>query len=166
MKNTSRIATVMAAAALVVAGVSTATAQVPRINGGVSPVTAASTTTSTLPKKAQKFIDKHFAGVAVASTEVDFPSQDIDVKLANGIEIEFSQKGELKEIETEQGSLSVDLVKSILPRETYRDLRDKGMQACVEGIKKDKYGYKVDLNNQRYDEARYNVEGFFVAFYE
>lgn len=144
-----------------------AVAQPPRIYTGVGPVVSASKPVENLPSKAKKFLKKHFHDVAVVTSEVDYPSQDFDIILANGVEIEFSSKGELIEIEAPDNyNLNESVVKAILPRSTYDDLRDRGMANMVESIKHDRYGYKVELNDRVYDEVRYDEDGQLVAFYE
>lgn len=151
----------------IVAGAFAVTAQPPRIYTGIGPIVSASKPASELPSKAKKFITKHFRDVPVSRTEVDFANGDIEVTLANGVELEFTSKGALVEIEAPDNyMLNESVVKAVLPRSTFKDLRERGMSNMVEGIKHDRYGYKVELNDRVYEEARYGEDGQLVAFYE
>lgn len=166
MKKFRILATSLAALAMLAVS-SNVSARVPVINSGVGPVVAASQSNATLPKKAVKFINKYYGGVPVYNVEVEYPSKNYEVTLANGVEIEFTSKGKIVEIEAPDNEcLSEKVVKAVLPRETYRDLSERNLQTMVEGIKHDKFGYKVDLNDVVYDEARYTGDGFLVALYE
>lgn len=133
---------------------------------GVGPVVAASQSESQLPKKAKKFLDKHFNGIEVTSVNVDYPSQNIDVTLADGGEVEFDAKGEVIEIEAPENEvLSDDLLRSVVSKDVYWDLRHRRLTSMVEGVTHDKYGYRVELNDNLYDAARYAEDGFLVALY-
>lgn len=54
-----------------------------------------------LPKQAQQFIQKHFAGnnVAIAKMESDLFSKSYEVIFANGNKVEFDRKGVWKEVD-------------------------------------------------------------------
>lgn len=153
-------------AAAVIAGAASVSAQTDVMYKGVGPVVAASESPSALPKKAQRFLDKHFAGIEVVSSEVEFPSKNVDVTLADGSELEFSAKGDLIEIDAPDNAvLSDKLLRSVVSREVYRDLLHRHLTGMVEGVSKDQFGYKVDLNSNLYDEARYGVDGLLIALY-
>lgn len=100
------------------------------------------------------------------SSVVEFPSQEIDVVLADGAELEFSKSGRLIEVEAPDNMvLSEKLLKDIVSREVYRDLKSRGLTNMVEGVTHDEFGYKVELNDKVYEEARYAEEGYLVALY-
>lgn len=163
-----RMTVVLAATMFVALGATQVNAKSPVSNcNSVGPVVSVSESNSVIPKKAQKFIEKNYPSVAVLSTEVDFPSQNVDVKLANGVELEFSRKGKLVEIEAADGNvLSESVLKNVLHRNTFKDLKERGLASAVEGVKHDRYGYKIDVNDKVYDEARYAESGILVALYE
>lgn len=69
---------------------------------------------SVLPQNAQDFINEHFSGINVVSAEEedDALSKDeneaYEVKLENGIKIDFGQNGDVTEIESENGEMIPD----------------------------------------------------------
>lgn len=133
---------------------------------GVGPVERASVDVAALNKHAKKFIEKYFPGVAVTKCYKEFPSQTVEVELANGVEMEFSKNGKILEIDApDNASLPVDVVRHIVPRETFRKLHAEGFDTEVESITHDSYGYKVELNDDVYDEIRFDKDGLFVAIY-
>lgn len=168
MKKIKFLGFAIAAIAVLALGGADAQAQdkMPEINLGVGPVMSASTTPARLPQKARNFLDKHFKNIAVVSSVVEFPSQEIDVVLADGAELEFSKSGRLIEVEAPDNMvLSEKLLKDIVSREVYRDLKSRGLTNMVEGVTHDEFGYKVELNDKVYEEARYAEEGYLVALY-
>lgn len=87
----------IAAAALIPANM---LAQQPRNIAGSIPgiALAASQNYQQLPEGARKFINRHFKNVGIASTERYFAKGTYEVELANGIDIEFDNKGTVREI--------------------------------------------------------------------
>lgn len=141
-------------------------AKSPVFNNGISPVTAASESTSRIPKSAQHFLDKYFSGIDVTKTEVQFPSQNVEVTLADGTEIEFSSKGKVIDLDApDDAVISDNLLRHLVSREIYRDLKKRKLQDCVEGVTHDQYGYKIELYDEAYDEARYADAGYLIAIY-
>lgn len=141
-------------------------AESPALFNGVGPVVAASADLSQLNSHARKFLEKNYQGVAVTRCVKDFPSQYSYVTLANGVEIEFDSKGRLLEIEApDRATLPARVVKNIVPRSTYIKLDKEGFANEVESIKHDRFGYKIELEDEVYDEIRFDDSGIFVAVY-
>ena len=86
--------------------------------------------TKQLPKAAQLFLAKHFAGrtVSLAKEDRDFSGTTYDVLLADGTEIEFSSRGEWKDVDGKHTALrhssplrsSMPCVLSMLASPSYR----------------------------------------------
>lgn len=168
MKKIKILGFAIAAIAILALGGARSQAQdrMPEINLGVGPVTAASVTPDQFPRKIKSFLDKHFKGIAIASSETEFPSRNIEVKLADGTDLEFAHNGTLIEVEAPDNKvISSKLLKDVVSREVYRDLKSHGLTDMVEGVTHDGFGYKIELNDKVYEEARYAEEGYLVALY-
>lgn len=160
------------AALLVFLGLSgsslSAQVNVPNVSAfaGVGPVERTSVDLSALNSKAKKFINKYYSDVDIKKCYKEFPSQEVQVYLANGVEIEFDKHGNVVDIDAPlDWSLPEDVVRHILPRESYRKLKEQGYANVVESITHDKYGYKIELNDNIFEEARFDNNGLFIAFY-
>lgn len=66
-----------------------------------------------LPKKSKKFLKKHFADQEVVTVDIEKEDDQIkyEVNLANGTSLEFNEKGNVQEIESES-----KLPDSVIPR--------------------------------------------------
>lgn len=100
---------------------------------GIGPAVAGSESYSQLPAKAKSFLISQYPNSKVLSVLKEFGTGDLEVKLDNGVEVEFTSKGLVKEIESELGVLSVDVVKSILPRNVVKAI---ATQTTCDDIKK------------------------------
>lgn len=100
-------------ASLVISLGATAQDKLPVINGGVGPVTAISSDVSTLPAKAQSFINELFPNVAVAKVTNDVADREYEVDMANGYEVKFNYEGKWLEVDTPDNAT---FPSSMLPR--------------------------------------------------
>ena len=91
--------------------------------------------------KAEDFIKQHFSGIDVVYTEYD--EDDFEVRLANGIKIEFYVNGDWKEIKAYGNYVP----KSILPKFVAETLDKAYPQATVIKVEKEWNGYEIKLNN-------------------
>ena len=101
---------------------------------------------SQMPKKAQSFVQKHFAdqSVAVAKMETDFLDKTFDVIFTNGDKVEFDSKGKWTNVDCEHSQVPVE----ILPDEIHKYVTRHYPQAKVVKIElTDRKGYDVELNN-------------------
>ncbi len=133
------------------------------MQGGVGPVIAGGISVNSLPERAKKIIKK--IGQPVASCENEYMTNEYDVALSSGVELEFDSRGYLLEIESpEHGSLGNDLVKLMLPGKVYRHLEKLELDQYVTSISADNDGYKVEFNMfTRYDDAFFNHKGDLIA---
>lgn len=106
-------------------GISAASAQTTKVHptpasqlqllGGVGPVVAGSANYSQLPIKARNFLSANFPSSRISKIEKEFDTNEYDVYLDEGIEIEFTAKGEVKELDGNGRALPQSTVKNLLP---------------------------------------------------
>ena len=148
----------LAIAAAGIAGAPMAAAQSP------GPVIAGSCDVSSLPAKAQTFLDTYFKGVGIVKCEREYADGLYDVDLANGVEIEFDNDGVWVEVEAPaRGVLDDAIVKATLPDKAYRHLHTQGQQGRVEKVKVKTGGrYKVETNARGIDTFVYSPDGVLI----
>lgn len=155
-----------AVAAISFAGLN-ANAQAPQYGTTPGIVVAASQDVSKLPKKAKKFINKYFDGVSVANCEQNFAKGEYDVTLANGVDIEFNSKGDVKEIDAPDNCyIAPDLSKELLHDSAFAHLESQGLLSKVESIEFKRgraVEVTVDVPNPAPDTYIYSVEGVFIG---
>lgn len=158
----STILTSIIAALSLLLGVAALQAQspVPRYFGGVGPAIAGTVDASTLPAKSRKFIAENFAGNVVVEIEKEFAANSYDVELSNGSDIEFNQNGEWIEIDAGSGTtLPEALVRKLLPRKAFDELKKKKMDGYVESIKRTSKGFDVELREVIIDNFSFDTSG-------
>lgn len=134
-------------------------------HGGPGVAVAASVGQSNLPKDAQDFISKHYPDAKIVSIEKNFLRTEYDVRLNNGVEIEFNGKGNFKKIDAPRGTVLPEaVVKSILPHKAFKHLQDNNLAGYVDEIDRDGRGFDVGLILESPDEATYTIVGEFVEF--
>lgn len=115
------------------------------------------TDTTVLPQTAIAFLNNNFKDVKVAKIEIDKSwlwGTTYDVKLSNGIEIEFNKKGIWKGIESDANNVPL----SVLPTPLADAVNKKVPNAKIESIERKGYGFKLELVNDTevlvYDDLR------------
>lgn len=113
-----------------------------------------------LPTKVQEFLKAHFPGteVSYAKQDSDWFERDYTVVLTNGSKLEFSSKGEWKEIDCEHGRVP----ESILPTEIKNHLAENQKAHYVVEFKKDRRHYDVKLSNKL--EMEFNLNGKLLRY--
>lgn len=94
-----------------------------------------------LPQNALSFIQKYFPDVNILYAEMD--KKDYEVRLSNGVEIEFLRNGELKEIEGNYVAIPFE----ILPESAANTIRRTYPNTVITKIKVKWNLYEVKLNN-------------------
>lgn len=157
-------------AAIAVAALMPATilAQQPRNNAGSNPgiALAGSQNYQQLPEGARKFINRHFKNVGITSIERYFAKGTYEVELANGIDIEFDNKGTIREIDAPDAMvLSSEVVKDVLPGKSFRRLNDAGLASSVESIEFNRRGKAIEVELAINDPDTYifDLGGNFLA---
>lgn len=98
-----------------------------------------------LPVKVQEFLKKHFPSVEVsyAKQDNDWFEKDYTVVLTNGAKLEFTSKGDWKDIDCEHGRVP----ESVLPAGIKKYLAENQKNHHVVEFKKDRRHYDVKLSN-------------------
>ena len=96
---------------------------------------------SSLPQKSRAFINSTFPGVQIWKVERD--GGKFDVKLSNGVDIEFYMNGDWKDISG--GWVTIPF--TVLPAAVANTVRQTYPQAAMVDVEKEWGNYKVKLNN-------------------
>ena len=96
-----------------------------------------------LPKVAQLFLAKHFAGRAVsfAKEDRDFSGTTYDVRLADGTEVEFTSTGEWKEVDGKHTALPL----TFIPAQIVKTIQSQHAGDAIVHIERKRRGYQVEL---------------------
>ena len=100
----------------------------------IVPVTA-------LPLKSRDFINSTFPGVQIWKVERD--GGKFEVKLSNGVDIDFYMNGDWKDIDGEW----VTIPFSVLPPSVANTVKQTYPQAAIIKVEKECGNYKIKLNN-------------------
>ena len=96
-----------------------------------------------LPKAAQLFLAKHFAGraVSLAKEDRDFSGTTYDVRLADGTEVEFTSAGEWKEVDGKHTALPL----TFIPAQIVKTIQSQHAGDAIVHIERKRRGYQVEL---------------------
>ncbi len=99
-----------------------------------------------LPIPAQQFIDSHFAGVDLlyAKEDCNIFFSSYEVRLANGVKLEFSSKGNWEEVDCNEGAVPFEIVPQ--PIKDYVEKNYAGERILV--IEKNRNDYEIKLSNR------------------
>ena len=101
---------------------------------------------SQLPKPAQEFIDAHFAGIDLlyAKEDCNILFSSYEVRLANGVKLEFSSKGNWEEVDCQQGAVPA----AIVPQPIKEYIEKSYAGENILAIEKNRNDYEVKLSNR------------------
>lgn len=121
---------------------------------------------SQIPEEVRNFIHKHFKNNAVAACKRDYNPMEYEVRLDDGTQIEFDEKGRWTEIEAGRaGYIPAKLVKHLLPGNAYRKIEGLGVMPFVDEVHKlANGGYEVDLNQDNLGDFKFDKHGRLVEF--
>ena len=99
-----------------------------------------------LPAQAQQFINEHFNGVdlSYAKQERDILKKSYEVRLANGVKIEFNEKGVWEEVDCQFGEVPA----AVIPVAIKKYVDDNFAGEKVISIERNCYNYEVKLSNR------------------
>ena len=102
-------------------------------------------TVSQLPKKAQQFISQHFDGAKTTyvKEEREFIENSFEVMFANGTKVEFTGKGEGKEVDCRNTAVPGN----IIPAPILKYVNDNHPNTKVLKIERDRNEYEIRLSN-------------------
>ena len=100
---------------------------------------------SQLPVKVQEFLKNHFSNVEIsyAKQDSDWFERDYTVVLTNGDKLEFTSKGDWKDVDCEHNQVP----EAIIPAAIRKYLNENQKGHRVVEIKKELRHYDVKLNN-------------------
>lgn len=162
MKHIASALIVAAAAIASAAGVS---AQNPLTAGSPGIAIAGSVEQSQIPAAVTATVAKLYPDATIVRSVIEFEKQIYELTLSNGVEIDVTAKGKVKEIEAPKNkTLDLSVIKAVLPEKTVRHLTDKGYINMVDEIKaKGTKGYKVSLIQNTPDDIIYDIDGELIA---
>ena len=94
-----------------------------------------------LPQSAQTLVKTHFADKVPLIITADY--DDYEILFESGEKVEFSRKGEWKDIECKTSAVPVALI----PEQTKVSIAKSFPAATIVCISRDRRGYEVELNN-------------------
>lgn len=113
-----------------------------------------------LPSAAKTFLDKHFDGIEIVSIEQD-ENRDYEVRLENGVEINFDRKGGWEEIKVKK-NLFPESILQTLPREIEHHIKTNYPDQFIRKIERKGYGFRVSLNKPNNVELTFTKQGAFI----
>ncbi len=96
-----------------------------------------------LPSGAKKFLSQYFKNIDVAYVEEDRDS--FEVKLANGVEIEFQKNGEWEKVES---NYNAAIPTGFVPKAVLNSIKKQYPNASIIKIEKEWGGFDIDLDNR------------------
>ena len=101
---------------------------------------------SQLPIAAQQFIDANFAGVDLmyAKEECNILFNSYEVRLANGVKLEFSNKGNWEEVDCQQNEVPA----AIVPQPIKEYVNKNYPAEKILKIEKNRNDYEIKLSNR------------------
>ena len=112
-----------------------------------------------LPATAQTVLKNDFKS-EISNIEIDKKDgviKEYDVKLVNGMKIEFDTLGVWKEIKTPKDG---EVPQALIPDTIMNFVNEKYPEIKVRKIQKEPYGYEVDLSNKT--ELQFDHNGGFI----
>ncbi|MBO6189456.1 MAG: PepSY-like domain-containing protein [Alloprevotella sp.] len=94
-----------------------------------------------LPQSAQTLVKTHFADKVPLIITADY--DDYEILFESGEKVEFSRKGEWKDIECKTSAVPVALI----PEQIKASIAKSFPAATIVCISRDRRGYEVELNN-------------------
>lgn len=96
-----------------------------------------------LPSAAKKFLSSYFGKVKVDRVEKDRDSYE--VRLSNGVEIEFERNGQWEKVEARRGGF---IPTGFIPRAVLSSIKKEYPRANIVKIEKERGGYDIELDNR------------------
>ena len=109
-----------------------------------------------LPRKAQEFIQQHFAkhSISYAKVENDFWDKTYDVIFVNGNKIEFDKNGKWENVDCKYSEVPT----AIIPKQIIEYVKKQHPQAKILQIERNNRGYEVELNNKLEIKFNHNFQ--------
>ncbi len=112
-------------------------------------------TVSQLPQTAREFLNAYFPKEEVSYAKTDLEDGDYEVRLENGVKIDFNKLGSWTDIEGH-----VPLPKGIVSSNIYNHVSQNFKKAKIVKIERNNKGFEIGLNDGR--ELIFDLNGNFV----
>ncbi len=111
--------------------------------------------TEQLPAAAMVFIQENFPGEGVTYAKKDFDNgrRKFEVRLNNGVELDFDKKGNWDKVDCQLNAVPAHLVPEVIANYVNTSYPN----TMVVKIDKERYGYKIKLSNDL--ELKFNKQG-------
>jgi uncharacterized protein YuzE len=121
----------------------------------------AQTNTNNLPRTAQDYVNQHFSSVSVAQVNENsnwqiWEDDKYEVRLSNGVKLDFDENGNIVEIDSENGEA---IPTSVLPSKIASYLSANHADEQVVGWEKQKKEQEIELSNGV--EVEFDAQGNF-----
>ena len=116
-----------------------------------------------LPETASDYINRNFPTVEIDKVDVNnswynmSDSETYEVELVNGMELDFNKKGEITEIENDEGEM---IPEGVFDRSVWDYFEQNYADAVIVNYEIDKDGYDLELEDGR--ELKFDSEGTFL----
>ena len=112
-----------------------------------------------LPQKIKTFLTTHFPDNKMVYAEKDWDGYDI--RLANGIELEFTSRGQWTEIQMHREAIPESILK-LLPETLTNYVKQTYPGKNIKEIVNKPYGYEIELSGMHDLELKFNKKGKFL----
>ncbi len=114
-----------------------------------------------IPLKATSFLSDHFSGVAIRKVKVkkyatEAAQKKYEVKLINGVEVDFNSDGDWLEVDGNHQAIP----NAILPKNVAHYIKNNYPNSAVEKIEKEATKYEVELLNGI--DLEFDLQGNFL----
>ncbi|MCP9612732.1 PepSY-like domain-containing protein [Coprobacter tertius] len=115
-----------------------------------------------LPTAARTFIEKTFPGVNAVKCEKEKGWTQYDVRLSNGVEIEFDRAGNWLEIESNNGPFTMMML-NLLPSKAVNYINTNFNGQGVKKVERKRNGYEVKVMTNPKTEVKFDKNGNFSS---
>jgi len=108
-----------------------------------------------LPAQAQTFVQTHFPeqSISYAKIDKDFGKKTYEVRLANGVELEFDKSGSWDKVDCKNRAVPAKLVPAAIANYVKKNFAG----ITIVKIDKERNGYEVELSNDL--DLKFNSKG-------
>ena len=103
----------------------------------------------------QQFVSTYFPKATILFTQRD--DGEYEVRLSDGTEIDFTRKGEWKNIDCKHSNIYTSVPAELIPIEIANYVKASFPDEDIVKIDKERYGYEIELSNDL--ELKFNKQG-------
>lgn len=110
--------------------------------------------TEKLPAVVQQFVKSNFPNAKIVSVTQESDDLDYNLKLSNGMKLEFDKSNEWSEICNKKGAIPSNLI----PQGVTNYVKQKYPHTSIVSIERGSKGYDVKLNNHKHFQLSKNFK--------